>query len=52
MSDDPRMREFFRSLLHTAIHGLLYRSLWGLPMAVSLFLLAALIGIVYWFQLY
>ena len=52
MNDDPRMRDFFRSLVHQAIHGLMYRTMWGLPMGVSVVLLIVLIAAVAWFGLY
>lgn len=51
-TNDPRLRDFFRSLVHDAIRGLLYRSIWGLPAGVSFLLLLALIGAVVYFGLY
>ena len=51
-SNDPRMKDFFRGLVHEAIRGLMYRSIWGLPMGVSLVLLVLLIGAVVWFGIY
>lgn len=51
-SNDPRMKDFFRGLVHEAIRGLMYRSIWGLPMGVSVVLLILLIGAVVWFGIY
>ena len=50
--NDPRMRDFFRGLLHDAIRGLMHRSIWGLPLGLSIGLLVLLVGAVVWFGLY
>jgi hypothetical protein len=48
----PEQSNFFRQLLHTAIQGLLYRSLWGIPWGLGVVLLVVLIGVVVYFRLY
>lgn len=52
MFEDPRLKGFLREIIHSAIRGLIYRSLWGLPVGAALLLLAALIGVVIYFGLY
>jgi hypothetical protein len=48
----PEQSNFFRQLLHTAIQGLLYRTLWGVPWGVAVILLLVLIGVVVYLGLY
>ena len=48
----PEQKNFFRQLLHSAIQGLLFRTLWGIPWGVGVILLVALIAAVVYFKLY
>ncbi|MCA9162226.1 MAG: hypothetical protein R3C99_18340 [Pirellulaceae bacterium] len=49
---EPRLRDFFKQLLHHAMHSAIRSIFWKMPLGWALLVLAALVGVAIYFKLY